>query len=54
MRDSTRYEDSLFYQGWTETQEYSGLDEQLIAMLYLPEVVPGMTIEEALAVIPRG
>ncbi len=54
MRDSTRYEDSLFYQGWTETQEYSGLDEQLIAMLYLPEVVPGMTVEEALAVIPRG
>lgn len=54
MRDSFQYEDSIFYQGWTETQEYSELDELLIEMLYLPEVEPQMTVEEARAVIPGG
>jgi len=54
MRDSYAYEDSMFYQGWTETPAYSDLDEQLIEMLYLPTIQPGMTVDEALAVIPRG
>jgi hypothetical protein len=54
MRDSFAFEDSIFYQGWTETQEYSELDELLIEMLYLPEVEPQMTVEEAQAVIPGG
>jgi hypothetical protein len=54
MRDSFAYEDSIFYQGWTETQEYSELDELLIEMLYLPDVEPQMTVDEARAVIPGG
>lgn len=52
MSDSFTYEDSMFYQGWTETQEYSVFDEMLIEMLYLPEIAPQMTIEEARTVIP--
>ncbi|MEX0825822.1 MAG: DUF2927 domain-containing protein [Acidimicrobiia bacterium] len=54
MRDSIRFEDSIFYQGWTETQEYSEFDELLIEMLYLPEIEPQMTAAEARAVIPGG
>ncbi len=54
MQDSYAHEDSVFYQGWTDTPAYSPLDEQLIEMLYLPAIVPGMTADEALAVIPRG
>lgn len=54
MRDSFLYEDSIFYQGWTETQVYSELDELLIEMLYLPEIAPQMTVEGARAVIPGG
>ena len=53
MKDSYRYADSVFYQEWTEVQEYSDLDEDIIAILYLPAIVPGMTPDEALAVIPR-
>jgi hypothetical protein len=54
MRDSYTYDDSIFYQGWTATQDYSDLDRSLIEMLYLPEVTPGMDVGEALAVIPRS
>jgi len=53
MKDSYAYPDSVFYQEWTEVQEYSDIDEDVIAILYLPEIVPGMTPDEALAVIPR-
>jgi hypothetical protein len=54
MQDSYTYEDSMFYQGWTETPAYSDLDEQLIQMLYLPGIEPGLTADEALGIIPRG
>lgn len=54
MSDSFAYDDSMFYQGWTETQEYSEIDELLIEMLYLPEVEPKMTVAEARMVIPGG
>jgi hypothetical protein len=53
MKDSYAYPDSIFYQEWTEVQEYADIDEDVIAILYLPEIVPGMTPEEARAVIPR-
>ncbi|MGJ3244922.1 MAG: DUF2927 domain-containing protein [Elainellaceae cyanobacterium] len=34
MQDSDRHQDSIFFQGWTETTEYSELDKQLIRMHY--------------------
>lgn len=46
MRDSARYSDSIFYQRWTSTTRYSDLDRAVIALLYSPEVRPGMTQEE--------
>lgn len=33
-RDSYRYENSIFYQVWSETTEYSPIDIELIEMLY--------------------
>lgn len=34
MNDSHAHPDSIFYQGWTDTQSYSDLDKRIIAMLY--------------------
>ena len=53
MNDSYAHEDSVFYQGWTSTTEYTSIDEDLVEMLYLPEITPGMDAEAALAVL-RG
>jgi hypothetical protein len=53
MRDSYTYPDSIFYQEWSEVQEYSDLDRDLIQILYLPAITPGMTPSEAAAAIPR-
>ena len=42
LKDSLRYADSIFYQGWTSTTDYSPLDQAVIQMLYSPEIRPGM------------
>ncbi|HSM02961.1 MAG TPA: DUF2927 domain-containing protein [Acidimicrobiia bacterium] len=51
MSDSYTYEDSIFQQAWTTTQEYSALDELVIEMLYLPAIEAGMGVAEVLAVL---
>ena len=51
MNDSYAYEDSVFYQGWTSTMEYTSIDEDLVEMLYLPEVKPGMGAESVMAIL---
>jgi hypothetical protein len=48
INDSWKYEESIFYQGWTEVQEYAEIDEKLIYMLYSDEIKPGMTRKEAM------
>lgn len=47
LQDSDRYEDSIFYQGWTDITNYSAIDRAVIEMLYHPKVVPGMSSHEA-------
>jgi hypothetical protein len=32
--DSYDYPESIFYQGWTETTEYTELDKDVIRMMY--------------------
>lgn len=57
MRDSDRYPDSLFYQGWTEPTQFAPIDQVLIQMLYRPEVQAGMTrsqVVNALRAIPSA
>jgi hypothetical protein len=50
MKDSYRYKDSIFYQGWTSTTKYSEIDKALIEILYRPEIRPGMTKAQVLQV----
>jgi len=38
MRDSYRYPESIFQQSWTLVDRYAPIDEDLIEMLYRPEV----------------
>jgi len=43
MNDSVKYEDSIFYQQYSETTAYSNLDRSVIKMLYNDDILPGMT-----------
>lgn len=43
MNDSNRYEDSIFYIGWTDTIEYLPIDRTIISLLYDPRLKLGMT-----------
>jgi hypothetical protein len=49
MQDSRLYSDSIFFQGWTRTTSYSDIDRAVIAMLYRPEIQPGMTRSQVIA-----
>lgn len=51
MSDSYLYPDSMFYQGWTDTPTYSDMDKAIIQMLYRPDIQPGMTHDQAAAVL---
>lgn len=51
LNDSWLYPDSIFYQGWTDTTRYTRLDRLVIEMLYRPELSPGMSIDEAVAIL---
>jgi hypothetical protein len=48
MRDSSRYRDSIFFEGWTDTTAYSPLDKAVISLLYRHEIRPGMTRDRLL------
>ena len=40
--DSWEYPDSIFYEGWTTTDQYGPLDKASIRLLYQPQLGPGM------------
>ena len=42
MNDSRKYPDSIFYQDFSTVQEFSGLDLQIIKLLYDSEIRAGM------------
>ena len=46
MNDSYKYEDSIFYQEWTDTESYAEIDKAVIRILYDPRVKLGMTMGE--------
>jgi hypothetical protein len=50
MGDSYHYQDSIFYQDWTDTEYYSEIDKAVIEMLYRPEIRPGMTRTQVLSI----
>ena len=43
MNDAMDYEDSIFFQGYSEIGEYSALDRGIIKMLYDDRISPGMS-----------
>jgi hypothetical protein len=51
MNDSEIYSNSMFFQGWTKTQDFSSLDKRLIRALYRPDIKSGMTRTEALTLL---
>nr|WP_290228192.1 DUF2927 domain-containing protein [Trichocoleus desertorum] len=53
MQDSSRYPDSIFFQGWTDPTEYSEIDKALLRMLYRPEIQPGMTRSQVAQVLSQ-
>lgn len=43
MNNSNKFENSIFYQERTNITAYSDIDQAIIALLYLPQIKPGMT-----------
>lgn len=50
-QDSWKYEDSVFYQGWTETMQYAPIDKKIISMLYRSDILPGMEKQQVLELL---
>ena len=51
MKDSDRYDDSIFYGKWTTVQQPTQLDWQLLDLLYNPKIMHGMGVQEAMRII---
>jgi hypothetical protein len=51
MQDLYDYPDSIFYGGWTTVQQPLPMDWEMLRMLYLPALSPGMGEAEAMAVL---
>lgn len=51
MKDSFRYRDSIFFQGWTDSNAYTEIDKAVIRLLYRPEILPGSGKTEVLTAL---
>ena len=51
MNDSDKYNDSIFYQEWTDVTEFSETDRAVIKLLYLKKINPGMSKEQVLKIL---
>ena len=51
MNDSNKYNDSIFFQQWTDVIEFSDLDRAVIKLLYLKKIKPGMSKEQVLKIL---
>ena len=49
--DSYRYQDSLFQQNWTSTQELMPIDWLLLEFVYRPELTPNMDVDECVEIL---
>ncbi|MEM7716704.1 MAG: DUF2927 domain-containing protein [Cyanobacteria bacterium P01_A01_bin.68] len=54
LKDSYKHQNSIFYQPWTDINQYSQLDKTLIQILYQPEILPGMTKSQVASFLKRG
>lgn len=53
MNDALTYQDSIFYQDWTDVNQFSEIDKTVIKMLYNSQVQTGMTKQKVREVL-RG
>jgi hypothetical protein len=51
MNDSDKYNDSIFFQEWTEVTDFSEIDKAVIKLLYLNTIKPGMSKEQVLKIL---
>ena len=51
FKDSWKYSDSIFYEGWTTTEEFGPLDVPAIKLLYSPRLEPGMTSNQVKGIL---
>ena len=51
MNDSNKFEDSIFYQDWTNITEFSEIDRAVIKLLYLNNIKPGLSKEQVLKIL---
>ena len=51
MNDSDKYNDSIFYQNWTDVIEFSEIDKTVIKLLYLKTIKPDMSKEQVLKIL---
>jgi len=51
MKDSNRYKDSIFFQGWTDTINYTPIDRTIISLLYDSQLKPNMSEDQARKVL---
>lgn len=51
LNDSFQYEESIFYQPWTTTTQYTALDKWLISQLYQESILPGMKFREVIPIL---
>jgi hypothetical protein len=51
MNDSDKYNDSIFFQEWTEVTDFSEIDRAVIKLLYLNKIKPGMSKEQVLKIL---
>ena len=51
MNDSNKYEDSIFYQEWTDIADFSEIDRAVIKLLYLNNIKPGLSKEQILKIL---
>lgn len=49
MQDSYTYPESIFYSEWTTVPEPLPMDWELLKMLYMEELTPGMSVKDAMA-----
>ncbi len=53
MKDSFKYRDSIFYEGWTQTLNYSEIDRKMIEILYSNDIRPGMSKVEVEGILKK-
>lgn len=46
-RDAEKYDDSIFQQRWTLTNNYAAIDRELIRLLYHPKMVSGLNPQQS-------